>query len=61
MPRTRRWTACSPSWTKSRAGVFDAVAHLLNLEVDIIFVDTTSTYLETENADELAELAEDPG
>jgi hypothetical protein len=32
--------------------VFDAVAHLLNLEVDLIFFDTTSTYFETEQADE---------
>jgi hypothetical protein len=31
--------------------VFDAVADLLNLEVDLIFFDTTSTYFETE-ADE---------
>ena len=33
-------------------GVFDAVAHLLNLEVDLVFFDTTSTYFETEAADE---------
>jgi hypothetical protein len=33
-------------------GVFDQVAHLLNLEVDLIFFDTTSTYFETEDADE---------
>lgn len=33
-------------------GVFDAVAHLLNLEVDLLFFDTTSTYFETEDADE---------
>ena len=32
-------------------GVFDAVADLLNLEVDLIFFDTTSTYFETEDAD----------
>jgi hypothetical protein len=32
--------------------VFDQVAHLLNLEVDLIFFDTTSTYFETEQADE---------
>jgi hypothetical protein len=31
--------------------VFDAVAHLLNLEVDLIFFDTTSTYFETEDTD----------
>ncbi|MDQ3153779.1 MAG: transposase, partial [Actinomycetota bacterium] len=41
--------------------VFASVAHLLNLDLDIVFVDTTSTYWETETADELAELAEDPG
>jgi hypothetical protein len=35
-------------------GVFDAVADLLNLEVDLIFFDTTSTYFETEDADEPA-------
>ena len=43
------------------AEVFTSVAHLLNLDLDIVFVDTTSTYWETETADELAELAEDPG
>jgi hypothetical protein len=43
------------------AEVFGSVAHLLNLDLDIVFVDTTSTYWETETADELAELAEDPG
>jgi len=40
------------------AQVFSSVAHLLNLDLDIVFVDTTSTYWETETADELAELAE---
>ena len=40
------------------AEVFGSVAHLLNLDLDIVFVDTTSTYWETETADELAELAE---
>jgi hypothetical protein len=34
------------------AGVFDTVAHLLNLEVDLLFFDTTSTYFETEDEDE---------
>jgi hypothetical protein len=38
--------------------VFGSVAHLLNLDLDIVFVDTTSTYWEVEVADELAELAE---
>jgi hypothetical protein len=33
--------------------VFDEVANLLNLEVDLLFFDTTSTYFELEEADEL--------
>jgi transposase len=41
--------------------IFSSVAHLLNLDLDIVFVDTTSTYWEVETADELAELAEQPG
>jgi hypothetical protein len=40
------------------ADVFGSVAHLLNLDLDIVFVDTTSTYWESETADELAELAD---
>ncbi|WP_308165503.1 IS1634 family transposase [Nocardia noduli] len=32
--------------------VFDRVATLLNLEVDLLFFDTTSTYFEVEDADE---------
>src|SRR5659263_70170 len=39
--------------------VFDSVATLLNLDLDIVFVDTTSTYFETDRADELPETAED--
>jgi transposase len=39
--------------------IFAAVAHLLNLDLDIVFVDTTSTYWEMDGADELADLAED--
>jgi Transposase DDE domain len=41
--------------------VFGSVAHLLNLDLDIVFVDTTSTYFETESPDELPELRDDPG
>jgi hypothetical protein len=41
------------------AEVFAQVAHLLNLDLDIILVDTTSTYWQTEAADQLPELAED--
>jgi hypothetical protein len=38
------------------AEVFASVAHLLNLDLDIVFVDTTSTYWEVEVPDELAQL-----
>jgi hypothetical protein len=38
--------------------VFSSVAHLLNLDLDIVFVDTTSTYWETETADDARELAD---
>jgi len=41
------------------AEIFGSVAHLLNLDLDIIFVDTTSTYWEVEGADQLADL-QDP-
>jgi hypothetical protein len=40
------------------AEVFGSVAHLLNLDLDLIFVDTTSTYWELDVADELVDLAE---
>ena len=40
------------------AEIFSSVAHLLNLDLDIVFVDTTSTYWETETADDDTELAE---
>ncbi|TWP31787.1 IS1634 family transposase, partial [Leekyejoonella antrihumi] len=40
--------------------VFSSVAHLLNLDVSIVFVDTTSTYWETEGPDVLPELQADP-
>ena len=39
------------------AEIFYSVAHLLNLDVDIVFVDTTSTYWEMEVAAEVAEVA----
>ena len=38
--------------------VFGSVAHLLNLDLDIVFVDTTSTYWKTETADNDTELVE---
>jgi DDE family transposase len=40
------------------AEVFAAVAHLLNLDLDIVFVDTTSTYWKVETADSDPELAD---
>jgi hypothetical protein len=40
------------------AQIFGSVAHLLNLELDIVFVDTTSTYWEVETADTDPELAD---
>jgi hypothetical protein len=40
------------------AEIFASVAHLLNLDLDIIFVDTTSTYFETETVEDQVELAE---
>ena len=42
------------------ARIFDSVAHLLNLDVDIVFVDTTSTYWEVDVPDELADLQPEP-
>ncbi len=42
------------------ARIFDSVAHLLNLDVDIVFVDSTSTYWQVDGADELADLQADP-
>ena len=41
--------------------IFWSVAHLLNLDVDIVFVDTTSTYWELEVAAELGETADRDG
>jgi hypothetical protein len=38
--------------------VFASVAHLLNLDLDIVFVDTTSTYFEVDVPDEFADLAD---
>src|SRR5512135_376857 len=41
------------------AEVFASVAHLLNLDVDLVFVDTTSTYWEVDVPDELADALRD--
>jgi hypothetical protein len=40
------------------AEIFAATATLLNLALDVVFLDTTTTYFETDLADELAELAQ---
>ncbi|HXZ77372.1 MAG TPA: IS1634 family transposase [Streptosporangiaceae bacterium] len=42
------------------ARIFDSVAHLLNLDVDIVFVDSTSTYWEVEVEDELFDPQPEP-
>jgi hypothetical protein len=42
------------------AEVFSSVAHLLDLDREIVFMDSTSTYWQVDSPDELAELAEDP-
>ena len=42
------------------ARIFGSVAHLLNLDVDIVFVDTTSTYWEVDVPDELSDLQPEP-
>ncbi len=39
--------------------VFASVAHLLNLDLDIVFVDTTSTYFEVDVPDDVADLTGD--
>lgn len=39
--------------------IFASVAHLLNLDLDLVFVDTTSTYFEAEGPDLLPELQDD--
>jgi hypothetical protein len=45
--------------TDIAAEIFGSVAHLLNLDLDIVFVDTTSTYWQTESPDLLPELQDD--
>ena len=40
------------------AEIFGSVAHLLNLDLDLVFVDTTSTYFEVDGLEELPELAD---
>lgn len=43
--------AVEPALTRA---VYDQIADLLNLEVDLLFFDTTSTYFELDDADDLA-------
>jgi hypothetical protein len=58
-PPTGRWTSCSPP-SAIASEIFASVAHLLNLDLDIVFVDTTSTYWEVDVADDLADLQPEP-
>lgn len=54
MPATGRWPTCSTRSTCCKAEVLFAVANLLNLEVDLLFFDASSTYRERDAAgDEL--------
>ena len=48
MRATGRWTGCLEIRDTLERKVFDSLADLLNLEVDLLFFDTTSTYFETE-------------
>ena len=45
---------------KVQEAVFFAVADLLNLEVDLLFFDTTSTYFETEDVGRVPPLRATP-
>lgn len=50
-PATGPWTSCSPSAAELEQEIYHQVADLLNLQVDLLFFDTTSTYFEVEEAD----------
>ena len=52
MSATGRWTGSTTSREHLERAVFGQVANLLNLEVDLLFFDTTSTYFELEDPDE---------
>ena len=64
LPRVlRRRRVCGDGLPARRAEeiageIFGSVATLLNLDLDILFVDTTSTYWEVDVADELVDLQE---
>ena len=47
---TGRWTCCLEVEDELDEQVFFATADLLNLEVDVMFFDTTSTYFESDDA-----------
>ncbi len=55
----RAMDSCWMCWMRSPPKVFALVAHLLNLDCDIVFVGTTSTYWELDVPDELREEADD--
>jgi hypothetical protein len=58
-PRRTPPTVCNvDALGEIAAEMFGSVAHLLNLDLGIVFVDTTSTYWETETADDDLELAD---
>src|SRR5688572_23606539 len=46
------WEASSSATHARSATVLPALTYLLNLEVDLLFFDTTSTYFELEDPDE---------
>ena len=51
MRATGRWTGCTTVRGELEKQVYFQVADLLNLQVDLLFFDTTSTYFETGEAD----------
>jgi Transposase DDE domain len=53
-----RWTSCTPRFEELQERVFFTVANRLDLEVDLLFFDTTSTYWEI---DRLPEELQDEG
>ena len=60
-PTTRRigrWTSCSARWARSPRG--SSARSRTNLDVDIVFVDTTSTYWQVDVPDELYDLQPEP-
>src|ERR1019366_8280489 len=61
LPMTRPtggWTSCSRRWTRSPPRCSPRSRTCSNLDLDIVFVDTTSTYWEVDGADQVADLAD---